>query len=207
METKNRMLKVSSTPTTTAPKVKLSRVSADPIKTGIKTSPTSGKNPLLGESCITYLNYRIQQEEYSSRVYLSMSMWLTNNGYLNAGKIWKKYSEEENKHANMAREYLLNMGVQPATPLLEQPVENYESFPDIIRRTHQHEIDITMQIKDLANHALLDGDHMVYDLALQYMREQNEEMGKTQDLVDQLEAFGEDKLAMRLFDHDLSHYI
>jgi ferritin len=39
------------------------------------------------------------------------------------------------------------------------------------------------------------------------MKEQNEEMGKTQDLVDQLEAFGEDKIALRLFDHDLSHYV
>ena len=204
METKNRMLKVGFTPTTTAPKVKLSRVSADPIKTGIETSPTTGKNPLIDDSCISYLNYRIQQEEYSSRVYLSMSMWLTNNGYLNAGKTWKKYSDEELKHANMAREYLLNMGVQPATPMLEQPTENYASFPDIIYRTHQHEIDVTMQIKDLADHALQDGSHMLYELALQYMREQNEEMGKTQDLVDQLEAFGDDKIALRLFDHELS---
>lgn len=187
--------------------VKLARVSSEPMKTNIDKAPTAGKNPLIDESCISYLNYRIQQEEYSGRVYLSMSMWLTNNGYLNAGKIWKKYAQEENKHADMAREYLLNMGVQPATPPLEQPTENYAGFPDIIRRTHQHEIDVTMQIKDLADHALKDGSHMLYELALQYMKEQNEEMGKTQDLVDQLEAFGEDKVALRLFDHDLSHYV
>lgn len=202
METIKRNLK-SPVP----PMIKLSRVSSEPMKTSIKHAPTAGKNPLIDDSCISYLNYRIQQEEYSSRVYLSMSMWLTNNGYLNAGKIWKKYAHEESKHADMAREYLLNMGVQPATPMLEQPTENYAGFPDIIRRTHQHEIDITMQIKDLADHALKDGSHMLYELALQYMKEQNEEMGKTQDLVDQLEAFGEDKVALRLFDHDLSHYV
>ena len=188
--------------------LKVSTVSSEPIKTGIQQAPAVGKNPLIDDSCITYLNYRIQQEEYSSRVYLSMSMWLTNNGYLNAGKIWKKYSDEERKHADMAREYLLNMGVQPATPPLEQPMENYKGgFPDIIRKTHQHEIDITLQIKNLADHALKDGSHMLYELALQYMKEQNEEMGKTQDLVDQLETFGEDKIALRLFDHDLSHYL
>lgn len=186
---------------------KLSRVSSEPMKTTIKQPSAESSNPFVGEGCINYLNYRIQQEEYSSRVYLSMSMWLTNQGYLNAGKIWKKYSEEEHKHADMAREYLLNLGVQPATPPLEQPVENYAGFPDIIRRTHQHEIDVTMQIKDLADHSLKMGNHMLYELALQYMKEQNEEMGKTQDLVDQLEAFGEDKIALRLFDHDLSHYV
>lgn len=187
--------------------VKLARVSSEPMKTDIKAAPSKGKNPLIDDSCISYLNYRIQQEEYSSRVYLSMSMWLTNNGYLNAGKVWLKYSKEELKHADMARDYLLNMGVQPATPPLEQPVENYSGFPDIIRRTHQHEIDVTLQIKDLATHALKDGSHMLYELALQYMKEQNEEMGKTQDLIDQLETFGEEKMALRLFDHELSHYL
>jgi ferritin len=188
--------------------LKVSTVSSEPIKTGIQTAPTAGKNPLIDDSCISFLNYRIQQEEYSSRIYLSMSMWLNNNGYLNAAKIWKKYSDEEIGHADIARKYLLNMGVQPATPALEQPIENYKGgLPEIIRKSHEHEIEITMQISDLAKHAMKDGSHMLYELALHYLREQNEEMGKTQDLVDQLETFGEDKIALRLFDHDLSHYL
>ena len=128
---------------------------------------------------------------------------LNNNGYLNAAKLWKKYSDEERGHADIARNYLLNMGVQPATPPLEQPAESFTGLPEIIRKSHQHEIDISMQCQDLANHALKDGSHMLYELALHYLREQNEEMGKTQDLVDQLEAFGEDKLAMRMFDHEI----
>lgn len=178
-------------------------VTSSPMKTDIKTPSSKGKNPLIDDSCISFLNYRIQQEEYSSRIYLAMSMWLNNNGYLNAAKVWKKYSDEEIGHANIARDYLLNMGVQPATPALEQPVETFSGFPDIIRKSHQHEIEITQQCSDLAKHAVKDGSHMLYELALHYLREQNEEMGKTQDLVDQLEAFGEDKIAMRLFDHEL----
>jgi len=178
-------------------------VTSSPMKTDIKTPSSKGKNPLIDDSCISFLNYRIQQEEYSSRIYLAMSMWLNNNGYLNAAKVWKKYSDEEIGHANIARDYLLNMGVQPATPALEQPAETFSGFPDIIRKSHQHEIEITQQCSDLAKHAVKDGSHMLYELALHYLREQNEEMGKTQDLVDQLEAFGEDKIAMRLFDHEL----
>jgi ferritin len=173
----------------------------------IEKKPTStvvsNTNPFITDSCISYLNYRIQQEEYSSRVYISMSMWLMNNGFLNAGKLWREYSEEEKKHAEMARTYLLNLGVQPETPALEQPMENYSGFPDIIRKTHQHEIDVTMQIKELCDFALKEGGHMLYDLALQYMREQNEELGKTQDLMDQLKSFGEDAIALILFDHQL----
>jgi ferritin len=183
--------------------LKVSSVTSAPMKTGITTPPSKGRNPMIDDSCISFLNYRVQQEDLSSRIYLSMSLWLNNNGYLNAAKLWKKYSEEERGHADIARDYLLNMGVQPATPSLEQPAESFAGLPEIIRKSHQHEIEISMQCQDLANHALKDGSHMLYELALHYLREQNEEMGKTQDLVDQLEAFGEDKIAMRLFDHEI----
>lgn len=182
-------------------------VTSEPISTGIKTSSISGKNPLIDDSCISFLNYRVQQEDQSARIYLSMSLWLDNNGYVNAAKLWKKYSDEEYKHADIAREYLLNMGVQPATPALEQPSETYAGLPDIIKQSYQHEIDITNQCSDLAKHALADGSHMLYELALHYLREQNEEHGKMQNWVDQLNAFGEDKIAMRLLDHEIKDYL
>jgi len=182
-------------------------VSTEPASTGIKTAPIAGKNPLIDESCITFLNYRVQQEDLSSRIYLAMSLWLDNAGYVNAAKLWKKYSDEERGHADIAREYLLNMGVQPATAALEQPAETFGGLPDIIRKSFDHEVEITKQCSDLATHALKDGSHMLYELALHYLREQNEEHGKMQNWVDQLNAFGEDKIAMRLLDHEIKDYL
>jgi len=182
-------------------------VTSEPIKTGIKTSSIKGKNPMIDDSCISFLNYRVQQEDQSARIYLSMSLWLDNNGYVNAAKLWRKYSDEEYKHADIAREYLLNMGVQPATPALEQPSETYAGLPDIIYQSFDHEVEITKQCSDLAKHALADGSHMLYELALHYLREQNEEHGKMQNWVDQLKAFGEDKIAMRLLDHEIKDYL
>lgn len=164
-------------------------------------------NPLISEPCINYLNYRIEQEEYSGRIYLAMSMWLNDNGYLNAAKLWKKYSDEEMKHADDAREYLLAMGVQPLTPKLEAPGQNFSGLPEIIQKSYEHEIEVTTQIKDLSTHALKMGDHMLYQLGLNYLKEQVEEHGKMQDLMDQIEAFGTDKVAMRLFDHELKDYL
>lgn len=172
------------------------------------TSPsTSGKNILLSDHCVEYLNYRIQQEEYSSRIYLAMSMWLDDNGYVNAAKLWKKYSDEEMGHSNDARTYLLSMGVQPTTPSLEEPTQTFMGLPEIIRQSYQHEIDITTQIKDLASESFSMGDHMLYQLALAYLKEQVEEHNKMQNWMDQLEAFGEDKIAMRLLDHEIKDYL
>jgi ferritin len=176
---------------------------ASDILSKLKQPTTKSKNPLLSDDCIKVLNYRIQQEEYSSRIYLAMSMWLNNTGYSHAAELWKKYSQEELSHADWSRIYLLSMGVQPATPSLEQPKEDFTGFPEIIRLSYQHEIEITKQCKEFADHALAQSDHMLYQLTLKYLAEQVEEHQKMQDMVDQLTAFGEDKIAMRLFDESL----
>jgi len=172
-----------------------------------KMPGTKGKNILLSDECVTYLNYRIQQEEYSSRIYLAMSMWLDNNGYVNAAKLWKNYSTEELAHSDWSRTYLLSMGVQPGTPKLDAPGQDFTGLPQIIQESYEHEITITKQIKDLAGDAMKKGDHMLYELALKFLKEQVEEHNKMQNWVDQLNAFGTDKIAMRLLDHEMKDYL
>lgn len=78
---------------------------------------------LLSSTMFDALQYRIQQEEQSSRIYLAMTMWLSDNGYLGAAKLFQKYSDEELIHANKAKDMLLAHGLQPKTPALEAPKE------------------------------------------------------------------------------------
>lgn len=172
-----------------------------------ETPPLKGKNELLSDDCVEYLNFRVQQEEYSGRIYLAMSMWLDNNGYVNAAKLWRRYSNEEMAHSDIARTYLLSMGVQPTTPVLESPEQNFTGLPEIIEKSYDHEIVVTKQIKELATDAMSKGDHMLYEFALAYLKEQVEEHNKMQNWVDQLNAFGTDKIAMRLLDHEMKDYL
>jgi ferritin len=172
-----------------------------------KAPSTKGKNMLLSDDCVEYLNYRVQQEEYSGRIYLAMSMWLDNNGYVNAAKLWRKYSNEEMAHSDLARTYLLSMGVQPETPVLESPQQTFTGLPQIIEMSYDHEIVVTQQIKELADDAMKKMDHMLYEFALAYLKEQVEEHNKMQNWVDQLNAFGTDKIAMRLLDHEIKDYL
>jgi ferritin len=48
---------------------------------------------------------------------------------------------------------------------------------------------------------------MLYDLALKFLKEQVEEHNKMQNWVDQINAFGTDKIAMRLLDHEMKDYL
>lgn len=169
----------------------------------LKRPVKKGHNPMIDESCISQLQYRIQQEELSSRIYLSMSVWLNNQGYMGAASLWKKYSEEEMVHAGWAREYLLAMGVTPQVQSLDAQPSRYTGLPEIIRLSFDHEITVTKQIKEMAGAALKSGDHMLYELCLRYLKEQVEEHDKMQTWVDKLEAFGEDKIALRMLDEEM----
>jgi ferritin len=169
----------------------------------LKRPVKKAHNPLIDEHCIKYLQYRIQQEELSSRIYLSMSLWLNNEGYTGAASLWKKYSEEEMAHAGWSREYLLAMGVTPDVQSLEAQPSRYNGLPEIIRMSYDHEIVVTKQIKEMASESLKKGDHMLYELCLRYLKEQVEEHDKTQTWVDKLDAFGEDKIAMRMLDEEM----
>lgn len=163
----------------------------------------SGKNPLLAEECIKYLQERIKQEELSSRLYLAMSMWLNNNGYEGAASLWLKYSKEELTHADWARDYLLAMAVTPATPDLKAPIQSFTGLPQIIQMSYDHEIVVTKQCKELSNDALKKGDHMLYEFASKYMKEQIEEHEKMQKWVDRINAFGTDRIALRFLDEEM----
>jgi ferritin len=161
------------------------------------------RNPLFSSSCESLLQNRIQQEEQSSRIYHSMSMWLNNEGYSGAASLFAKYSAEENAHAGWSRDYLLAMGITPNTPALTSEPSSYQSLPQIIEKAYDQEIEITKQIKEIGQHAMKEGDHMLYTLVAQYLKEQVEEHDKMQTWIDKLKTFGTDKIALRWLDDEM----
>jgi len=158
---------------------------------------------VISETMIKFLNFRIKQEEYSSRLYLAMSVWLNFKGYVGASSRWKTYSEEEQKHANWAYEYLLDLDIKPTVQEIKQPANDFKSLPGIIMLSYKHEVTITNECQALAKAALNEGDFLTLGLAQQYVKEQIEELAKTQYWIDKLKAFGTDKIALKLLDDEM----
>jgi len=189
-------------------KLDLNQKPAFKIKTEeVVTKPTEQistvNNPFASKECIDILNFRILNEEQSSRLYQSMSLWLNDNGYLGAAKQWLKDAEGELEHAQWAKDFLLDMGVQPKLPALQEPPQTFQGLPDIIRKSYEHEIVVTQQCNDLAKHAMQYGNHLLYQLAIKYLQEQQEELGKLQNLLDKLKAFGENPDVIKMLDNEL----
>jgi ferritin len=158
---------------------------------------------MISERIIQELNKRIQREQYSSRVYYAMYLWLRDKGYEGAAKLWKKYSEEEMKHATWAEDFLDSFNIKPELMALEEPPCEFEGLGDVIRKSLEHEIVITKECNDLAGVCLADMNFNSYDLAMKYVHEQTEEISKLNLLLNRLELFGEDPISLRLFDQEL----
>lgn len=149
------------------------------------------------------INFRIQREEASSRLYLAMSKWLGYNGYSGAEKLWAKYSSEELNHAGWGYTYLQDLDLLPCVPQLEQPVCEYKSLPDIIQQSYDHEMLISKECNDLAKASFNESDFMTLQLAQKYLAEQSEEISKITYWLDRLDAFGDSKEALRLLDDEM----
>lgn len=158
----------------------------------------------IGDKIIELINYRIQQEEQSARIYKAMSVWLNYNGFTGAAQLWDKYSKEEVIHSEIAYKYLLDLDVQPEIPALSEPQLSFLGFEDVIKKSYEHEIDITNQCNRLAKVAFEEGDFMTLQLAQWYLKEQAEEISKTKGWIDKLNAFGVSKEALRLLDNEMS---
>jgi len=162
---------------------------------------------LISDSVINLLQYRIVQEELSSRLYKSMAIWLNYNGYMGAAQLWSKYSDEELTHAQWAYNYLLELNIQPNVPALSNPQVTFKGLPNIIALSYKHEVTIKAQCDELAKTAQSEGDYMTLELAQRYLKEQVDELDKIQTWIDKLEAFGDDKTALRFLDNEMGELV
>ena len=62
---------------------------------------------------------------------------------------------------------------------------------------------ITDECNQFGSECLKEGDLMTFGLAQKYIAEQVEELAKFQLLLDQLESFGTDKIALRMLDQEM----
>jgi ferritin len=138
----------------------------------------------INQEVIDILQYRIQQEQYASKVYEQMSLFLQNESYLNMAKVWSKFSKEELEHAELAKKYLLSFNVMPELMSVEEPMNDFKDAKDVIQKTFDLEVKTTNQVKELSDKAMELKDWSLFNLAQEYTEIQIHEMNEVYDLVD-----------------------
>lgn len=161
------------------------------------------KADFIGEKMIALVQYRIEQEELSSRIYRAMSAYLDISGFTGAAKLWMDYSEEEQEHANEFFDYLLKLNVCPNVPALLVQPKSFSGLRDVVQKSLEHELVVTNQINTLASEAMKAGDFMTMQLAQKFLNEQIEELNKVRTWADRIEIVGEDKCGLLIIDQEM----
>lgn len=138
----------------------------------------------LSDKLYSLLNNQIKNELDSSRLYLAMSEWAGFNGWSGAAKLWRIYSEEEQKHMHLFYEYLQDRDAMPETPVAKVQPTEFDSIDSVIDMTNNHEVQVSTWIKDIALAALAEKDLHTYGFAMKMMSEQTEEEAKALYWVD-----------------------
>lgn len=138
----------------------------------------------ITQEVIDLLNYRIQQEQYSSKVYEQMAQWLKNASFVNCAKVWEKFSTEELDHSEIAKDYLLSFNVMPELMVIEEPINDFTCLCDVIEKTFDHEVLVTQQCLDLTKKAFELQDWTLFALGQKYNEIQRIEMDEVYSLVD-----------------------
>jgi len=168
-----------------------------------ETEGESCKDKFIGNGCIEALNYRINEEEFTSRLYHAMSIWLKLNGYNGFSKFWSEWAKEELTHASWAREYLLDVDVMPETRPIKEVENTYKSLQDVVEKTLEAEIKVTDQCNKLALRAHNKPDYMLATLAGKYLKEQRDEINKITNILTKVKEFGDNKAALLELDEQI----
>lgn len=153
------------------------------------------------------INEQIKNELYSSYLYLSMSAWFSARD-LNGMANWMRVqAKEEDAHAMMMYDYLLEHGNRVDLRALDAPPTEFKSPLDIFEQAYRHELKVTKMIRELHALAREHGDPATEIFISWYVTEQVEEESNADDIIQQLKLVGDKGNGVILMDRKLAQRV
>jgi ferritin len=151
------------------------------------------------------LNDQINNEFYSSYLYLSMAAYCESINLTGFGHWLRVQSQEEYSHAMRLFDFVLNRGGRVMLKPIAQPQLEFHSPMDVMQQTHQHELEVTGLIHQLYSMAVQEGDYATQVHLQPLITEQVEEEKITTDIVAHLKMIGSRSDALLLLDRELAN--
>ncbi|MCK5829885.1 MAG: non-heme ferritin [Methylococcales bacterium] len=145
---------------------------------------------MLKEQVVNKLNQQINQEFYSSNLYLQMSSWCAHKGLEGSAKFLKSHAAEEMRHMQRLFDYVTECGAIAKLGEIKEPPTEFESIVTIFQQTYEHEILITSNINDLVHVAFEMQDYSTFNFLQWYVAEQHEEEKLFKSILDKINIIG-----------------
>jgi ferritin len=158
----------------------------------------------MNERMQAAFNTQINEELFSSYVYLAMSAHFEAGNLEGFAKWMRHQAEEEMEHAMRLFDHLNQRGCRVVLKAIGEPPLDYGSPLEAFQKALAHEQHITRCIHDLYKLAVAEADYPA-QLALQwFIEEQMEEEENSGRVVELLKMAGDNKGALLMLDRELA---
>ncbi len=148
---------------------------------------------MLHEKVATLLNEQINKEFYSAYLYLDFANYYASEGLEGFENWFVIQAQEEQDHAMLFRQYLLNNGHSISMGALKDPSATYSDYLEPLKAALEHEKYITSSINDIYTQALAVKDYRTVQFLDWFVKEQGEEEKNAEDNIRKYELFGSGK--------------
>ena len=158
---------------------------------------------MLKTDMIQKLTQQMNNEFYSSNLYLQMSAWCRDNAYEGAAAFFREHAGEEMEHMMRLFDYLDGTGSMPILGKIDAPKSDFESLKDVLELAYKHEQGITNSINELADFSITSRDYPTFNFLQWFLNEQHEEEKLFKTLVDRLLLVGQTGEGLFLVDKEM----
>jgi len=149
------------------------------------------------------INKQINNELFSSYLYLSASAYLTENNFVGAAHWMKLQAKEEVGHAMKFYSYILNRGGQIKLSSIDTPKSDWKSMIDIFQFAYEHEKKVTDMINGIMEVAKIENDYATEELLQWFIKEQVEEEANASFAFEKLKLVGDNIGGLFIIDGEL----
>jgi ferritin len=149
------------------------------------------------------LNKQLNEELYSSYLYLQMAAYFEGEMLSGFAKWMRVQSGEEYGHAIKLYDYILNVDAKVVLQKIDAPGEKWDSALGVFEATYKHEKAITRSIDEIAGTALSEKDYATFNFLQWFIGEQVEEESTALRILDKIKMIGDNKTGLFFIDREL----
>jgi ferritin len=149
------------------------------------------------------LNSHLNEEIYSSYLYLSMAAYFEAKNLKGLANWMRIQSQEEYLHGMKFFNFTLQKGGKVTLSQIAEPKTEWKSIPEVFADTLKHEQKITMLINNLVEVAMQEKDFATNNFLQWFVTEQVEEEANVEEIIQKIEMIGDNKSGLYMLDNEL----
>jgi ferritin len=158
---------------------------------------------MLSKKMVDALNKHLNEEFYSSYLYLSMAAHFEEKNLRGFANWFRIQSQEEYGHAMKFYHYIIQTGGTVTLKQIIEPKTSWKSVMEVFKDTLAHEQKITGLIHKLVDAAIQSKDYPTNNFLQWFVGEQVEEEATVEEIINKLEMIGDNKGGLYMLDREL----